>query len=382
MINEAWGGISVSRNTVAVTIAEVKKVLQEYGSWIRCRPKLGYRLEIPKGEDLIQVGWHLWNRRTREGFEKALVCFQQAAEEDGTDFRAFEGIALSFLLLCTYGLRPPRETYPKFLEAHQRAVALGGLTAGLRSNRGHALHICERKLGPAESDLLDALREDPSLGTIYVRLAVLYCTLGRLNDALEILVQGRCADPLCPVLPGAETFVRLCRREFDTAVVCGRNAIDLHPYQHTGRAHYAQALEATGQIEQALAEHRLVCVMSPDLPWYLALEGGCFARNGRPAQAIEILNQLQRVRETEYVDAYYMSMLLEALGRRDAALAELQRAYRESSATLFMLNVDWRMDGLRKDTRCKRLQQKLSDAGIDRTLAVCDRITGHETQSI
>lgn len=364
MIHEAWGGISVSRNTVAVTIAEVKKVLQEYGSWIRCRPKLGYRLEIPKGQDLIQVGWHLWKRRTREGFEKALACFEQAAAEDSSDFRAFEGIALSYLLMCSYGVRPPRETYPKFLEAHQRAVALGGLTAGLRSDRGHALHICEQKLEPAECDLLDALREEPSLGTIYVRLAVLYCTMGRLNDALAILVQGRGADPLCAVLPGAEVFVRLCRREFDAAVVCGQNAIDLHPYQHSGRAHYAQALEATGQIEQALAQHRLVCVMSPDLPWYLALEGGCLARNGRQAEAIEILEQLRRIRETDYVDAYYISMVLEALGRRDAALEELERAFRESSAALFMLNVDWRMDGLRKDARYKRLRPELFAGGV------------------
>jgi DNA-binding winged helix-turn-helix (wHTH) protein len=364
MITKAWGGISVSRNTVAVTIAEVKKVLQEYGSWIRCRPKLGYRLEIPKRDDLIQVGWHLWKRRTREGFEKALACFQQAADEDSSDFRAFEGIALSYLLLCTYGLRPPRETYPNFVEAHQRAVAIGGLTAGLRSDRGHALHICERKLEQAESDLLDALRQEPSLGTIYVRVAVLYCTMGRLNDALEILVQARGADPLCPVLPSTETFVRLCRREFDAALVCGQNSIDLHPYQHMGRAHYAQALEATGQIEEALAQHRLLCVMAPDLPWYLALEGGCLARNGRTVQAIEILNQLLRVRETEYVDAYYISMVLEALGRRDGALEELERAYLESSATLFMLNVDWRMDGLRQDARCRRLQPETFAGGV------------------
>jgi len=370
MITEAWGGISVSRNTVAVTIAEVKKVLREYGSWIRCRPKFGYRLEIPKGEDLIQVGWHLCKRRTREGFEKALACFQQAAEEDGTDFRAFEGIALSYLLLCTYGLRPPRETYPKFLEAHERAVALGGLTAGLRSDRGHALHICERKLGQAESDLLDALRQEPSLGTVYVRLAVLYCSMGRLDDALEILTQGRVADPLCPVLPSAETFVRLCRREFDAAVVCGKNAIELHPYQHTGRAHYAQALEAMGRIEEALAQHRLVSVMSPDLPWHLALESGCLARNGRQAEASAILDQLQVVRESEYVDAYYVSMVLESMGRRDEAIEELQRACEEASATLFMLDVDWRMAGLRKDARCKRLRRKLFESNIAEPCAV------------
>src|SRR5580698_1430834 len=133
MIREAWDGISVSPNTVAVTVAEVKRVLQEYGSWIRCRPKLGYRLEVPRGEDLIKKGWHLWERRTREGFEKALACFEQAAEEDPSDFRAFEGMSICYLLLCTYGMRPPNHMYPKFLEAHNRAVALGGLTAALRA---------------------------------------------------------------------------------------------------------------------------------------------------------------------------------------------------------------------------------------------------------
>jgi DNA-binding winged helix-turn-helix (wHTH) protein len=363
MISEAWGGISVSRNTVAVTIAEVKKVLQEYGSWIHCRPKLGYRLEVPRGEDLIRVGWHLWERRTREGLEKALTCFQQAADEDSTNFRAFEGIALSYLLLCTYGMRPPLEAYPKFLEAHQRAVAIGGLTAALRSDRGHALHICERKLPEAESDLLHALREEPKLGTIYVRLAVLYCTMGRLDEALDVVRQGRAADPLGVVLPSTETFVRLCRREFDAAVVCGKAALDLHPYQHMGRAHYAQALEATGQIEEALAQHRLVSVMSPDLPSLRALEAGCLGRNGRTAEAAAILDDLQRVRETDYVDAYYISLLSEALGRRDAAFEELQRACRENSAALFMLNVDSRTDGLRKEARFKRLQRKLFDAG-------------------
>jgi DNA-binding winged helix-turn-helix (wHTH) protein len=361
MIREAWGGISVSRNTVAVTIAEVKKVLREYGSWIRCRPKVGYRLEIPRGEDLIRVGWHLWSRRTREGLEKALAHFQQAAEEDSTDFRAFEGIAVSYLLLSTYGMRPPRESYPKFQEAHQRAVAIGGLTPALRSDRGHGLHICERKLAQAERDLLHALREEPGLETIYVRLAVLYCSMARLDDALDIVLQGRTADPLHPVLPSTETFVRLCRREFDAAVDCGKNALDLHPYQHMGRAHYAQALEATGQIEEALAQHRLVCVMSPDLPWLHALEAGCLGRNGRQAEATAILADLQRIRETEYVDAYYIALLLEALGRRDAAFEELQRALEESSATLFMLNVDSRMDGLRKDARFKRLQRRLFD---------------------
>ncbi len=48
MISQAWDGNLVSKHTVAVTINEVKKVLGEYGGWIRYRPKLGYRLDVPK----------------------------------------------------------------------------------------------------------------------------------------------------------------------------------------------------------------------------------------------------------------------------------------------------------------------------------------------
>jgi DNA-binding winged helix-turn-helix (wHTH) protein/tetratricopeptide (TPR) repeat protein len=360
MIREAWDGISVSPNTVAVTVAEIKRVLgQQHGSWIRCRPKLGYRLEVPKAEDLIKMGWHHWERRTPEGFEKALACFEEAIREDGANFRAFEGASLSYLLLCTYGMRAPNETYSKFLEAHNRAVELGGSTASLRSNRGHALHICERNLEEAESELVQALREAPSLGTIYVRLAVLYTTMGRLDAALETIVEGRAADPLCPVLLPTETFIRLCRRDFEGAVACGKSAIDLHPYQHLGRAFYAEALLRTGRIEEALAEFRLVCVMLPDLPWVRALEGASQARYGQHGEALQALEELQRRRERDYVDAYYVAMLLDALGRRDEAFAELDRARLENSATLVLLRVDVRFEGLRSDPRFERFARKV-----------------------
>jgi DNA-binding winged helix-turn-helix (wHTH) protein/Flp pilus assembly protein TadD len=359
MIREAWGGISVSPNTIAVTIAEVKKVLQEYGCWIRCRPKLGYSLEVPRAEGLIKKGWHLWERRTREGLEKALACFEEAAQEDGADFRAFEGASLSYLLLCTYGMRAPNEMYPKFLDAHQRAVELGGLTASLRSNRGHALHICERNLEEAESELLEALREDPTLGTIYVRLSLLYATMGDLDAALEIIIRGHAAAPLSPVLLSTETFIRLCRHEFDAAALCGKSSIDLHPYQHVGRAHYADALERTGRVDEALAELRRVCVMSPDLPWLRALEGACRAKHGQRDEALASLHELQSLREREYVDAYFIALLMDALGRRDEAFAELERARLENSATLFLVNVDVRGEALREDPRFPPLLRRV-----------------------
>ena len=79
MMAEAWEGTFVSRHTVDVTIGEVRKSLGEYGRWITHRPKVGYCLEVPTSEELVRKGWHFWNRRTREGAERAIDCFQQAA---------------------------------------------------------------------------------------------------------------------------------------------------------------------------------------------------------------------------------------------------------------------------------------------------------------
>jgi hypothetical protein len=58
-----------------------------------------------------------------------------------------------------------------------------------------------------------------------------------------------------------------------------------------------------------------------------------------------------------------MALLLDALGRRDEAFAELERARRENSATLFLMNVDVRGEELRKDPRFKPLLRRVFGGG-------------------
>ena len=111
--------------------------------------------------------------------------------------------------------------------------------------------------------------------------------------------------------------------------------------------------------------------MSPDLPWLRALEGRCLARHGRLSEALAALDELQRLREHEYVDAYFVALLLDALGKRDEAFAELERAWRENSATLLLLDVDVRGQELRKDLRFKHLRRKVFGAPDSDRSAVC-----------
>lgn len=351
MINQAWDGNLVSKHTVAVTIGEVKKILGEFGFWITYRPKLGYRLDVPHSDDLVKQGWHFWSRRTRDGFERALDCFQQSAIENPSDFRAFEGISLCYLLLGTYGMRLPREMYTGFQQAHRRAVELCGLTPERRADRAHGLHLFEHRFEEAETELLQAQAESPESPEVYVRLTMLYISQGRLDDALNILLRARAAHSLWPTVPANEILVRFFRREFDAAVTCGKRALELHPYLYLGHLFFGEALEYSGKVSQALEHYRMAVIMSPDLPWLQAIEGACLARHGKRKEAAAILTSLTQMRKTQYVDAYFMAVLMDAMGDRELAFQELERAFREKSSALFAVSIDPRLDNLRSDPR-------------------------------
>jgi DNA-binding winged helix-turn-helix (wHTH) protein len=359
MIAEAWEGTLVSQHTIDVTVGEVKRSLQEYGKWIGNRPKVGYNLDVPRSDELVRRGWHFWNQRTREGLEHAIECFEQAASECPSDFRAFEGLSSSYLTLVTFGMRSPAEMHDRFLEAHRRAEALCGLTPDLRCNFAYGLHVFERKVGEAEAGLLQTIDEKPTLASAYVRLALLYGSLGQIDKSVEMVGRAHAADPLWPVVSIMECEVRFWRREFEEATVVGRNAIALHPYLQAARANFAQALEYAGRPAEALVQYQIASALDPDLPWVRALEGACLARMGRTTEGLSILHRLEELRGTQYVDAFHMAILRQALGQMDEAFEELERAGTENSARLYSLTVDPNIDPFRTDPRYDRLYDKL-----------------------
>ena len=65
--------------------------------------------------------------------------------------------------------------------------------------------------------------------------------------------------------------------------------------------------------------------------------------------ASAILEGLQVLRRSEYVDAYHMAILCAATGHGAHATAELERAVAENSAFLYMWSVDPRLDPLRDE---------------------------------
>ncbi|MFM2123666.1 MAG: hypothetical protein RL328_117 [Acidobacteriota bacterium] len=360
MIRQAWNSVTVSKHTVTVTIAEVKRALGEYGAWISCHPRLGYCMEIPESEQLLRIGWHHVSRQTHEGLEKALACFEEAATVSGAEGRALEGISRVMLTLGAFAMRSPHNTYPRFLETHQRVVELRGYSAELHADRALGLHLFERRFADAETHLLQAIAKQPTLAVAHVYLAMLYVSWQRFEEAERSIQAAHAADALVGNVALAEILVRFCSRNFDAAVEYGKKVLDLHPYFATATAFYAAALEKLGRGQEAMDLYRRVCLLAPDIGWLRTLEGACLARNGRRAEAEAALADIERMRNTMYVDGYHTALLRHSLGQVSEAMDELETAYREGCPMMALLNVDPKFDDFRGDPRFEALREKIS----------------------
>jgi DNA-binding winged helix-turn-helix (wHTH) protein len=363
MIRHAWDGVNVSKHTVTVTMGEVRRALGEFGDWIRAHPRLGYTLLVPECEELLRIGWHHLNRRTREGLEKAVRCFEDAVSAGG-GARAYEGASRAYLYLGAYGMHRASDCYPKFLELHRKLVALRGYTPEVLLDHAQGLNIYERRFAEAEVEMLQVLREQPKLAAAYAQLAWLYGSWAQHERAVEMLERARAADVLGPALALAEIIVRFCGRNFESAVESGRRILSLHPNFPTAVAFYARALEHSGRIGEALHQHRLACMLAPDVPWYRTMEGVCLARAGRRKEAQAVVEELRELRSTTYVDGYHFSQLLDMLGDTEGAFRELEEAVEEGCPMLISLNVDPSFDRMRTDHRFPQLVER-AFSGVD-----------------
>lgn len=350
MLQGAWAGSRVSKHTVAVTVNELKAALGGYGAWISIRPGYGYSLEIPEAERFMREGQHYRNQLTKAGMYRAIACFERVAGLEGGNGRAWELLAGLYLDIAWFGIGLPRDAQKSFESAWQRALALQGLTPGLQQHRALALLLFESKLAEAEEGFRRVRDEFPAMVSASVRLATVCFMRGRADDAFDELERAEKTDPLFPSLPAVKARLLLFSGQTDAAVASARDAIALHPGCVVSRVQYADILDFADNAE-ALAEYRVASTIAADLPWIRAAEARCLARQGRSAEAGEILDHLIAHRQTEFVDACHLAYLLDALGKPDEALSELRRAAAEKSPVLAWLPVDTKAYAMRGDAR-------------------------------
>ncbi|HEY7161968.1 MAG TPA: protein kinase, partial [Acidobacteriota bacterium] len=112
-------------------------------------------------------GRYYWNKRTDDGFKKAVQYFQTAVEKDPEYALAYSGLADVYSLLSDYGIEPGSETRPKAKAAALKALELDNQLAEAHCSMGNVLSLVEWNFHDAEKEFNRAIELNPNYATAF-----------------------------------------------------------------------------------------------------------------------------------------------------------------------------------------------------------------------
>ncbi len=134
---------------------------------------------------------------------------------------------------------------------------------------------------------------------------------------------------------------------------------ELEPNFPVNRYVLGQAFIANGMYQEAVSISEEGLQINPMNQFLLRNAGCAYAKLGRRREAEEIIKRFKAIEKTQYIMSYRIASIYVALGEKDLAFAELEKAFDNRDWDLHRLKVDPFMDPLRGDPRFADLLKRV-----------------------
>jgi TolB-like protein/DNA-binding winged helix-turn-helix (wHTH) protein/Tfp pilus assembly protein PilF len=309
--------------------------------------------------DLYLRALYFWNKRTPEGFERAVEYFQQSIDKDPKYARAYAGLADTYALMSGYGGFPPKGLMEKARTAAQKAVELDDSLAETHTARAVVAQDFDWDWNTAEKEYRRAIELNPNYATAHHWYAEYLALMGRFDEAGVQIEQARLLDPLSLIIATDHGVILFYARQYDRAIEQLHAVLEMDPsYPRAGRINFAYVEK--GMNAEALADlERLQPLANGpaqnESPWFWGNHAYLSGRLGRMDEARRALEKLQTLNREQRVDPIILAVAYLGMNDKKQALDWLERAHAEHSVSLTALNVDPTYDPLRDDPRFQAL---------------------------
>ena len=306
--------------------------------------------------DLYLQGLFFSNKSSEADLRRALRFFQGALEKDPTFSRAWTGIAKVWYFLADVYVKP-LEAYPASKEAALKAIALDEKDAEAHCYLSEAKRVLDWDLAGADEELKRALQLDPNSASAHLFSGLHPLFHGELKDGLQLILEAEKLDPVSPITSYVATAAYLANDRIDDAVIEGQRTLQLDPNYFYLDSVLAAAYREKGNFPEAIALYTKAQEATHLPSSGLAIT---YTRMGRHIDAQNILVQLLQAREKRYVSAPLIAAVSVALGDKEGAFRELERAYVEHSGVLQWIAFLPEFRALRSDARFPQLLRRIS----------------------
>jgi adenylate cyclase len=309
---------------------------------------------------LYLKGKYHYAKRTKEDILKGIEYFEQAISLDPNFALAYVEISDSYSTMPAYPYMSPKEAFPKAKAAAEKALAIDPTLAEAHSTLGFSLAVYDWNWAKAKAESEKAIELNPNLAFARFRYGWNYLLpIGSTKEAIKELKQSLDLDPMLLVANAGLAIVYADDRQNEQALIQARKIYDLEPNFPTGRWALSQAFIVNGMYAEAIELNEKFLQTAPTNQLFLRFAGYAYAKSNRRKEAEAIINKFEELSKTEYVMSYKIANIYAALGEKDKAFAELEKAYENHDWEMFRLKVDPLMDPLRDDPRYKDLLKRM-----------------------
>lgn len=307
--------------------------------------------------DLYLQGRYYWNKRSKDGFERAANYFQQAIARDPNYARAYAGLSDTFALMSSWSMGSPDEFMPKARAAALRAVQIDEGLAEAHTSLALVAENYDYDWQTAEREFKRAIQLDPGYATAHQWYAECLSWQGRFTEALAESDKARQLDPLSLIIAADHGAILYYSRQYDHAIEQFRAVQAMDP--NSPRVN----MVANAYVEKGMfTDARKLMEQwhhSDGTPTWEA-QAFLYSREGQCEQAARAMKKWEEWHRGHRVPVMgFVPMAYVAMAQNDKAIAFLQEAYAEHSPAISEIKVSQCYDPLRSDPRFQDLLRRV-----------------------
>jgi serine/threonine-protein kinase len=324
------------------------------------RPRAKRHTGNMEAYNLYLKGRYQLAKFTAESMAKSKEYLEQAIAMDPNYSLAWHGLAMYYWYLGYLGFMPPKETNEQCSYAASKAVELDEMLAEVHSLRAMLL-ANNFDWNGAEREFRRALELDPESADVWANYSQFYLApMQRLDEAVAAAQKALELDPLSPHRQWQLGHRYHYLRQYHRSIEQFGKVLELDPQQYWAYAFISLDHIHTGSFEEGVRSAETAAQLMRQNSVVLAVLSYAYARAGQIGQAKKLLEELQQLAQTRYVQPIAFIVIYTGLGEIDKALDWLEKALHECDIMAVAITAEPTFDPLRSHPRCHALLRKMN----------------------
>ena len=311
----------------------------------------------PKAYQAYLKGRFYWNQRGKVNLKRAIDEFKFATNIDPKYALAYAAMGETYAILAGYSGERREDTFPQARENAERAIALNDRLASPQA----ALGLIEQQSWNwklAEEHFRKAIELDSNYPSAYHWYSILLKSVGRLDEAAEMINRAKELDPLSSIIGSNVSETLLLQGKPQASIDNSLKIIELTPNFPQAYSNLGFAYLKTGNPEKAVSEFEKAASFEDD-SYQTACLGYAYGIAGNRTEAEKILVALKKDHSAGKTSEKDVAVVLLGIGEKDKAIDWLEKSFEARNPLLKNISWEFPFESLHSDPRFNSLLKRM-----------------------